>query len=304
MQQPAVIWGVLVAILVGATGFALWLFSKQPAPATAGVEAILPNSVNGWQRVPDSQHYDPESIFSYINGHAEVYLAYGMRGCDAERYTGPDGEPDLILDIFEMASPADAFGVFTHDTEGEPVGIGRDSRYRYGWLSFWQGAHFVSIVAEGESELSEQAALELGRLVADGLPTNGALPAIIEALPEEGLIAGSTRYLHHPQILNTHLPVDAENLLDVGMDTPAVLGRYSRESARAYLLIIDYPNEERAQQAERQLLERLSTNVARADATASESGFSACRREGMRLAVVAETPDGEWAQGLLQTVFD
>ena len=304
MQQPAVIWGVLVASLVGAIGFALWLFCKQLAPATAGVETSLPSSVHGWQRAPDSQHYDPETIFSYINGHAEVYLAYGMQGCDAERYTGPDGEPDLIVDIFEMASPADAFGVFTHDTEGEPVGIGRDSRYRYGWLSFWQGSHFVSIVAEGESELSEQATLELGRLVAAGLPADGTTPAILEALPDEGLIAGSARYLHHPQILNTHLPVDAENLLDVGMDTPAVLGSYSRGSARAYLLIVDYPNEERAEQAEGKLLERLSAIVTRAEPTASESGFSACRREGVRLAVVAETPDGEWVEGLLQTVFD
>ena len=216
MQQPAVIWGSLVAILIGAIGVAFWFFNRQQVHEAAA-QIRLPSSVMGWQRAADGQHYDPETIFSYIDGHAEVYLAYGMKGCDAERYTGPGGEPDLILDIFEMASSADAFGVFTHDTEGEGVGIGRDSRYRYGWLSFWQGSNFVSIVAEGETERAEQATLELGRQVAALLPTEGVAPSILGALPGAGLETRTVRYLHHPQILNTHLPIDPENLLDLGM---------------------------------------------------------------------------------------
>lgn len=304
MQQPPVIWGVLVALLVGAVGFALWLFSKQPAPVTAGWEADLPSSVNGWQRAPGGQRYDPETIFAYIDGHAEVYLAYGMQGCEAGRYVGPDGEPDLILDIFEMASPADAFGVFTHDTEGDPVGIGRDSRFRYGWLSFWQGSHFVSIVAEGESERAEEAALALGRQVAALLPGGGSEPAILAALPEENLVAGSVRYFHHPQILGTHLPVDPENSLDVGMDTPAVLGTYDRGTERAYLLIVDYPDEERAERAEATVHARLGSGVEEGSEADLPTGFAAYRREGKRMAVILEASPGEWVTSLLEAVFE
>lgn len=304
MQQPAVIWGVLVAILAGAVGFALWLFSRQPEPATFGFEASLPSSVTGWQRAPDGQHYDPETIFSYIDGHAEVYLAYGLRGCTAERYSGPAGEPDLILDIFEMASPADAFGVFTHDTEGETVGIGRDSRFRYGWLSFWQGSYFVSIVAEGETALAEEATLELGRQVAALLPSEGVAPSILEALPAAGLELRSVRYLHHPQILNTHLPIDPENLLGLGMDAEAVLGLYQRDSDRAYLLVVDYPDERRAKRAESSVLERLVTTSDEGGISPAGEAFGGCRREGNRLAVVLETRSEEWVGSLLQGVFD
>ena len=304
MQQPPVIWGVLVALLFGAIGFAFWLFSKQPGPATTGWEADLPSSVDGWQRAAGSQHYDPETIFAYIDGHAEVYLAYGMLGCEAGRYVGPDGEPDLILDIFEMASPADAFGVFTHDTEGDPVGIGRDSRYRYGWLSFWQGSHFVSIVVEGESERAEEAALDLGRQVAALLPGEGSEPAILSVLPQENLVAGSVRYFHHPQILSTHLPIDPENSLDVGMDTPAVLGTYERATERAYLLVVDYPNEERAERAEATVEARLGSRAEEGGEADLETGFADHRREGKRMAVVLETSPGEWTTSLLEAVFD
>jgi len=303
VQQPAVIWGALVAVLFGAIGVAFWLFNRQQEPET-GARVSLPSSVMGWQRAPDGQHYDPETIFSYIDGHAEVYLAYGLRGCTAERYSGPVGEPDLILDIFEMASPADAFGVFTHDTEGETVGIGRDSRFRYGWLSFWQGSHFVSIVAEGETTIAEEATLELGRQVAALLPSEGVAPSILEALPEAGLEVRSVRYLHHPQILNTHLSIDPENLLGLGMDAEAVLGLYQRDSDRAYLLVVDYPDERRAKRVESSVLERLATASGEGGMSPAEEAFSGCRREGNRLAVVLETRSEDWVGRLLQGVFD
>jgi hypothetical protein len=304
VQQPAVIWVVLLAILLGAIGVALWLFSRQPEPSSSSLQAALPSSVEGWQRSPSGQRYDPETIFSYIDGHAEVYLAYGMRGCIAERYTGPDEQPDLILDIFEMGSPADAFGVFTHDTEGDNVGIGTDSRYRFGWLSFWQGSSFVSIVAEGESEMAEEATLELGRQVAALLPGNGEVPALVQALPPEDLHVDSVRYLHHPQILNTHLPVDPENLLDLGMDTEAALGTYQRGQDRAHLLIVDYPTEKLATQVEKRVCGRwASTAEAEAEAP-PETAFPGCHREGSRLSVVLETTSEDWVASLLHPVAD
>ena len=304
MQQSAVIWLGLFAAVVGAIGVALWLFSRQPDSVVSSLQESLPSQVMGWQKAENSQLYDPESIFSYIDGHAEVYLAYGMRGCIAERYSGPDDQPDLILDIFEMASPADAFGVFTHDTEGESVGIGRGSRYRYGWLSFWQGSSFVSIVAEGETETAERAALELGRQVAALLPAEGEVPTIVEALPEADLEPHSIRYLHHPQILNTHLPVDPENLLDLGMDTEVVLGTYRRASDQAHLLIVDYPDEKRAEVVEKRVLERQATTKHEDGNAVSDAPFSGCHREGRRLTVVMGTPSEDWAQNLLQATVE
>lgn len=304
MQQSAVIWMALGAAAVGAVGVTLWLFSRQPASVASSLQDSLPSQVIGWQKADQSRIYDPESIFSYIDGHAEVYLAYGMRGCLAERYIGPEGQPDFILDIFEMTSPADAFGVFTHDTEGEDVDIGRGSRYRYGWLSFWQGSSFVSIVTEGETELADRAALELGRQVAALLPAEGEPPAILEALPEADLEPRSIRYLHHPQILNTHLPVDPENLLDLGMDTEAVLGTYRRTSDRAHVLIVDYPDEQRAEVVEKRVLESLSTHTDQDGTAAPGAPFAGCGREGRRLVVVMETPSEDWTQDLLRAAVE
>ena len=83
-------------------------------------------------------------------GMAEVYKAYNMRQCLSRRYIIDNG-PDIVLDVFDMRTPGDAFGVFTHYTDGEPVQIGQSALYRPGWLSFWKHRFFVSIYMEEET---------------------------------------------------------------------------------------------------------------------------------------------------------
>ena len=94
------------------------------------VRANLPREVAGWRAVDEDEVYDQESIFSYIDGQAEVYLAYGMKRCLARRYVGPEGEPDIVVDLFELASAADAYGVFTHDRDGEDIDVGQGALLR------------------------------------------------------------------------------------------------------------------------------------------------------------------------------
>ena len=108
--------------------------SDGSAPATGGgAGPKMPAQAAGWTAVEEAEAYDTESIYTYIDGHAEVYMAYGMKRCLSQRYAGPEGEPDIVLDLFEQASPADAFGVFTHDRDGEEVDVGQGAN--------WEAAH-------------------------------------------------------------------------------------------------------------------------------------------------------------------
>jgi len=233
-----------VAVLVAV--FVLTACRGGPVDETP---SMLPDEVAGWTAAGSVDRWNAETIFDYIDGHAEVYLAYGMLGCTSRRYGGPDGEPDIIADVFEVASPEDAFGVFTHDRSGEPVDVGRDARYRWGWLSFWQGSYFVSVTAESDTERARAAVLALGEAVAASLPAGGDRPAIVDALPRDGLDAESVRYLHHPSVLNAHVWLGLDNPFGLDVDTPAALGRYAIGDDGAFVLIVDYPDPERARTA-------------------------------------------------------
>ena len=200
----------------------------------------MPDEAAGWKAAAAPDHYDTRTIFQYIDGHGEVYLAYGMTACAARRYAGPVGEGDVVVDVFEMASPADAFGVFSHSREGEPLDVGQGATLGYGTLSFWKGRFYVSVYAERESERARAAVLALGRAVAASIGETGEPPALLERLPRAGLDETSVVYLRHPRILEAHVPVGPDNPLGVGPRAPAVAGRYRTGAGTVDLVVVEY----------------------------------------------------------------
>jgi hypothetical protein len=226
---------ILLTILV------LFMTNVSHANTLKDLGARLPKQLKGWTAEPKDRLYDEKTIYSYIDGGAELYKAYNMRQCLSRRYTTTKG-PSIILDIFDMRTSNDAFGVFTHDTDGNLIDIGQDARYRSGWLSFWKHRYFVSIYMEEETAAAEKAVKALGREVAAHIAKKGFRPRILQKLPPEGLVSGSIRYLHHPIVLNYHFYISDENILNLSANTDALLANYQvgRETAR--LLLISYSN--------------------------------------------------------------
>jgi len=253
------------------------------AGLNGNVEPVIPTEVAGWRSVDQGQIYDTESIYSYIDGHAEVYMAYGMVRCLSRRYSGPEGEPDIVLDLFEQASASDAFGVFTHDRDGEEVDIGQGGLFRHGWLSFWKGHWFGSVYAEGESVASKEAVLALGRAAADSMTEVGEVPLLVAELPTDGLDPRSVRFLHTQEILNGVVYLGYENALQFGPEVDAVVGRYQRPEGGGWLLLIEYPDDATAELAE---------------VSALEAGI-AVRRKSSRLAAVLAPEPQTAGDGLL-----
>ena len=95
------------------------------ALGTLGLPQALPAEAAGWRPSAPAARYDAESIFRYIDGLGEVYRAYGMTACLAQRYAGPPGEGDIVVDVFETPSSAEAFGLFSHSREGETPTSGK-----------------------------------------------------------------------------------------------------------------------------------------------------------------------------------
>jgi hypothetical protein len=268
----------LLAVLLSAC-------AAEPPPAAEdeSVSLSIPEEVAGWHGVGDREEYDTDTIYGYIDGHAEVYIAYGMVRCLSRRYSGPEGEPDIVLDLFEQVSAADAFGVFTHDRDGEEVDIGQGGLFRHGWLSFWKGHWFGSVYAEGESAASKEAVLALGRAAADAMKEVGDVPPLVAELPTDGLDSRSVRFLHTQEILNGVVYLGYENALQLEPEVDAVIGRYQRPEGGGWLLLVDYPNDATAKLAE---------------GGAIEAGI-AVRRKGSRLAAVLAPETRTAGDGLL-----
>lgn len=97
------------------------IIQKSYADSLKMLHEALPEHIEGWAAEPGDRFFDDKTIFDYINGTGEVYRAYNMLKCLSRRYINPHGPP-IVLDIFHMGSSEDAFGVFTHDQDGEEIG--------------------------------------------------------------------------------------------------------------------------------------------------------------------------------------
>ncbi|NLI48002.1 MAG: hypothetical protein GX414_12925 [Acidobacteria bacterium] len=299
--------GVVALVLVLAAVLLVWrgrgrltADSGDIDDPLAGVRDRLPQTVGAWRAEAPDREYDPDSIFSYIDGAGEVYRAFDMQRCLSRRYNRPGG-PALVLDLFVMATPADALGVFTHDLDGEPAGIGEDSRYRPGWLCFWQGRLYASIYAEAEADGVREAVRQLGAATAALVPPAGTRPPILAALPAPGLDAGRIRYFHHPVILSAHYFLANVNLLRLGPGTAAVLADYRRGGSDAKLLVVEYATVTEAERAVTDFLAAYLPEGQAGAATRLENDrWAGAQRADRRLAVVLEASDADTTEALLR----
>ena len=201
-----------------------------------------PSEVHGWKATSaNALEVTPKTIFDYMNGAGELYLAYDFRRLLVWTYQR-DGDTTIAVEAYDMGTAEDAFGILSHDLSGDKVNIGRQSAYTSGFLQFRQGRWYFRILAEMETPESRQAVLALGRALAAQAPDEGKEPEIVKRLPAKGLAVDSVHYFHTQICLNTLYFFAVQNLLQLSRQTDVVMGDYRVDAEPATLLIIQYPN--------------------------------------------------------------
>jgi len=235
----AVIAAVCLSIMISCNSAG----EKEKAPT---MQQLVPAEMLGWKTQPGIEEYDRETIFSYINGAGEVYLSYGFQKVAVTRLA-KEGAPEITIEIFDMNKAEDAYGVFSHSRESEETGIGQGYEYRGSLLCFWKSQFFVCVQAEKETPESKEAVFALARAIDAKIPASGDKPQLVNFLPSENLDAGGVRFFHIHPSLNYHYFMAEDNILNLGLETRAMMGHY--RPGGAYLLCIQYPTPEQAETA-------------------------------------------------------
>jgi hypothetical protein len=220
--------------------------------ALAGEEKMTdtvrwPTECSGWQWDKENRSYDRETLFDYIDGGAEVYLAYNFKRATVHRYQNP-GYPDIVAEVYKMGSSEDAFGVFSLEQQDPEAGIGQGSEFGGSLLRFWKGPYFVSILGEGAGKAIEAAVQRLGRELDRSIKESGPAPRILGFLPN---LPSMDRlcYVHSHILLNRCFFLSHTNLLRLDRDVQAVLARYVNGRNKIRVLLALYPSEARARSA-------------------------------------------------------
>lgn len=208
-----------------------------------------PPEVAGWKWDREKMNYAGASLYDYIDGAAEVYLAYNYRQVTARRYT-KTGQPDIIADVYRMGSPEDAFGVFSLEQQDPEAGIGQGSEFGGSLLRFWKGSYFVTVLGNGTGKELEEAVLSLGRELVKGIKDSGQPPRLLSVLPDKDTLPPPDRvcFVRSHVLLNRCFFISHQNILKLGKDVQAVMARYPQGGNKLRILVIRYPTATRASQ--------------------------------------------------------
>ncbi len=247
------------------------LLSVNRAAAMPGFKAAeqgmsLPRVAGTWKLSEDPRRIEPKAIFDYMDGGGELYLGYRFRYLDVYDYRDPS-DTQILLELYQMRTSDDAFGLLSLDSDGEDVSFGPETApagrgvYGAGLLRLWTGDRFVRILAEKETPESRNAVMELARAVTAGR-VQGAAPSLLKALPTEfaghRLNSREVSYFRSHLVLNSLYFLSTQNILKLDLKTEAVMASYSSGAGRSHsirLLEVRYDAPASAQAAFRSFLQ-------------------------------------------------
>lgn len=197
---------------------------------------LLPDYVNSWHKQDADEIYLPQNLHEFIDGGAELYISYGFQKLFHRTYSSPD-LPDILVDIFDMGNSANAFGIFMHTRENIDSTFGQGSEYVQGFLNFWKGRFYISLLALAETEDTKKALFALAKHIDMHIPEEGEIPSLVNKLPQQGLKPSSIRYFHNYVWLNSYLYLSNENIFKIYDNDQIALARYTNGTT---LIIIQY----------------------------------------------------------------
>ncbi|MFN2286054.1 MAG: DUF6599 family protein, partial [Anaerolineae bacterium] len=188
--------------------------------------------------------------------------------------------------IWQLATPADAYGLFTRNRSGEPADIGNEGDTDPGRrLAFWQDRYYAQV--RGRQALLDATLRAFAEAIVAALPAGGETPALIGKLPPEGLVTRSPIFFRQEISIQDEIWLGGENILGLTSDTEGALARYTLDGAPVHLLMVQYADADAA-----------STGLA-ALSGADVEGVLAADVNGALLAVVFGDADPTAAADLL-----
>jgi hypothetical protein len=242
--------------------------TPKPAPTSLPLDpaSVFPaaNVLPGWDISQKVATYNHDNLFNLVDGQAESFFAYGFEQVAVQRYQNAAGIL-LNAEIWQLANPADAYGLFSVGRIGAPAAIGNEGDSDPGRrLAFWQDRYFVSL--DAVQPVPDETLQAFAQAVAGKLPKGGERPAIVDRLPPTGLVTQNAIFFHEELSIQMEVWLGGENLLGLSQTTNGVVGKYTLGNAAARLMLIEYPTSGQAAKAFKALQSGSVADLAASDA--------------------------------------
>jgi len=215
----------------------LWGAGTAPPPQAAPLPGK--GEAGPWIPSAPAEVYEREGLFGYIDGGAELFLQYGFERLDLGRYRTSAANPakEITCEIYRMATPLEAFGIFSvkrEGSEGTSAALPAPNIFDAGQASFVRGPCYVNILGFDTSAAEMEA---FARAVAGRLPAakSDLLPAVAR-LPREGKRPRTERFIKGELAAQAESDLLSDPLWKFGAGTTAASARYGEPPSRLVMI--------------------------------------------------------------------
>jgi len=145
------------------------LLQFEPGAAAPDHSDLFPDRLGGLERAGPVRRYDEDTLYEYINGHAEYFIGAGFAGLSVGEYgAGADDQPSLVVNLYDMGNALNAFGVLVNEAgSGAPVDdVGALAFAAGSGVNFIQGPYYAQLNLFGARAEPLAAARELAARLA------------------------------------------------------------------------------------------------------------------------------------------
>jgi hypothetical protein len=151
--------------------------------------------LKGYKITSNYPVYTPDNLWDYIDGAADMYLAYGFVDLNIAEYT--QGKNIIKVEIYRHADNVQTFGIYS--SERFPtynfIDIGAQGYATEGQVFFLKGNYYVKVMTNSKSAKILESIEPLAFKIADLLKGENSMPALLKEFPLEGMKVNEETYL-------------------------------------------------------------------------------------------------------------
>ncbi len=181
--------------MIKAIGLILGIIGLLWSPAAQGADFKFP-SVSGWKQVGEIQIFTPNTLYEYINGGADLYLAYDFEELKAAEYQNGQ-KAAVTVDVYCHRTPTHAFGIYSQERfpGANFIDVGVQGYMEKHALNFLSGNTYVKITSYDTGPEDPNILLAFAKAIAGNLGAKGAFPAMVTVFPAPGKVKNSEKFI-------------------------------------------------------------------------------------------------------------
>jgi len=183
---------------------AVWLFfvclvlgvNNSARASDSGWKTFVFPEVTGWKQSGEIQTFQPENLFDYIDGAADLYLSYDFQELKVAEYRN-EKKASVIVEVYRHRTPTHAFGIYSQErlSNANFLDIGAQGYSEKDILNFLAGDYYVKMNSFKTGPEDQEILLNFAKKVAENLGEKETLPSILSSFPEEGKKKNSEKFI-------------------------------------------------------------------------------------------------------------